>query len=78
MICQKCHGTIPEISRYCLHCGVFLSPPEQHEEDEEGMDREWEDRVLCSDGACTGTIVDGKCTYCGKPLSDPSESLTSS
>ncbi|MDP2725365.1 MAG: zinc ribbon domain-containing protein [Syntrophales bacterium] len=78
MICPKCHGTIPEISRYCLHCGVLLSPPEQHEEDEEDMGMEWEDRVLCSDGACTGTIVDGKCTFCGKPLSDPSESLTSS
>jgi hypothetical protein len=23
--------------------------------------------VLCPDGTCTGIIVDGKCTECGKP-----------
>jgi hypothetical protein len=32
-------------------------------------DEEWEKRVLCSDGCCTGTIgPDGKCRECGKPL----------
>ena len=32
-------------------------------------DEEWEQRVLCSDGACIGTIgPDGKCKECGKPL----------
>jgi hypothetical protein len=63
MICPKCNQTIPEISRYCLHCGVFLNPPEQQQTEEERID--WENRVLCSDGTCT--IADGKCSVCGKP-----------
>ncbi len=64
MICHKCHETIPDISRYCLHCGVFLNPPPLAV-DEEQID--WDSRVLCTDGACTGTIVAGKCTVCGIP-----------
>ena len=66
MICPKCNGEIPDISRYCLHCGGFLSPPDKQEEE---TDIDWENRVLCSDGACIGTIRDGKCTVCGKTLS---------
>jgi len=27
-----------------------------------------DDRVLCPDGNCTGIIIDGKCTECGKAL----------
>jgi hypothetical protein len=32
---------------------------------EAGMDLE--DRILCPDGNCTGIIIDGKCSECGKP-----------
>ena len=33
------------------------------------VDDEWENRVLCSDGACIGVIgPDGKCKECGKPM----------
>jgi hypothetical protein len=32
---------------------------------EEGVDLD--DRVLCPDGNCTGIIIDGKCSECGKP-----------
>ena len=29
---------------------------------------DWDDRILCDDGACTGVIGDrGVCTVCGKP-----------
>jgi hypothetical protein len=66
MICPKCNLTIPDISRYCLHCGAFLNPPEQKSEDESV---DWENRILCSDGTCIGTIVDGKCRVCGMPFS---------
>lgn len=32
-------------------------------------DDDWDERVLCSDGACIGVIgPDGKCKECGKPL----------
>jgi hypothetical protein len=32
---------------------------------EDGLDLD--SRVLCPDGNCTGIIVDGKCSECGKP-----------
>lgn len=64
MICHKCRENIPEISRYCLHCGVLLNLSAPSPE-EEPID--WDNRVLCSDGTCTGTIVAGKCTACGLP-----------
>jgi hypothetical protein len=67
MICPKCTGTIPDVSRYCLHCGFFLSPNEPHEENEQ---IDWENRILCSDGTCTGTVVEGRCTVCGKPFTE--------
>jgi hypothetical protein len=32
------------------------------------MDLEWENRVLCSDESCIGTIgPDGRCSECGRP-----------
>ena len=50
---------------------------EDGDEDEEtsgaGLDDplDFENRVLCSDGACVGVIgSDGRCRECGKPLSD--------
>jgi hypothetical protein len=42
---------------------------ETHEVADDAVDDEWENRVLCSDGACIGVIgPDGKCKECGKPL----------
>ena len=29
-----------------------------------------EDRELCPDGACTGIIINNRCTECGKSLND--------
>jgi len=36
---------------------------------EEGLDIE--NRILCPDGNCTGIIIDGKCSECGKPYPEP-------
>ena len=63
MNCRKCNMTIPDESRYCMYCGIFLKIPEEKEIEDCEID--WENRILCSDGACTGTIVDGRCTVCG-------------
>jgi hypothetical protein len=42
---------------------------ETHAAVEAAVEDEWENRVLCSDGACIGVIgPDGKCKECGKPL----------
>ncbi len=69
MICHKCREDIPDISRYCLHCGTLLGSPAPSAVEDEGNDEvvDWENRILCSDGTCTGTIEEGKCTVCGKP-----------
>jgi hypothetical protein len=51
-----------------MECGTTLRQAESEnnpvEVDEEELD--FENRILCPDGTCTGIIVDGKCTECGK------------
>jgi hypothetical protein len=45
--------------------------PEPSEPDVRGrdMDAEWENRILCSDESCIGTMgPEGICNECGKPL----------
>jgi len=63
MNCTKCEKSIPEESRYCLHCGFYLLGAEAPITDD--SDPDWDNRVLCSDGSCIGIVVDGKCTTCG-------------
>jgi hypothetical protein len=42
--------------------------PEPHTDSESFPDKDWENRVLCSDGNCIGVIgSDGLCKECGKP-----------
>lgn len=52
------------MGEHCIHCGEKLF---KSVDDENGDEFDFENRVLCSDGTCTGIIVDGKCTECGKP-----------
>ncbi|MCF8062551.1 MAG: hypothetical protein K9M82_08555 [Deltaproteobacteria bacterium] len=64
--CPDCGGEVPENSLYCLVCGAPFeeeSPPAVAD-DESGLD--FENRVLCPDGACTGIIESGRCTECGR------------
>lgn len=69
--CPQCDSTVPEGANYCMECGSTLR--QDHEgiaEDKGGGGEEngfdLDDRVLCPDGTCTGIIVDGRCTNCGK------------
>ena len=65
--CPQCYAVNPDSANYCMECGVLLEREEEKiVEDDNGL--EFEDRVLCSDGTCTGIIVNGKCTECGKAL----------
>jgi hypothetical protein len=49
-----------------MQCGAYLDVDDAGtSESEDGYD--FDDRVLCPDGTCTGIIVDGKCSECGKP-----------
>jgi DNA-directed RNA polymerase subunit RPC12/RpoP len=67
--CAECGATIPSESHYCMNCGIEM---EEEKEDMTGHEDafDFENRVLCSDGNCTGIIVDGKCTECGKSLEE--------
>ena len=64
--CPHCEGSTPVESRYCMQCGAYMD--EAVPGDETGDENDFGDRVLCSDGTCTGIIIDGKCSECGKPL----------
>jgi hypothetical protein len=49
-----------------MTCGASLKSEASGASDaDEGLDLE--NRVLCPDGNCTGIIVEGKCSECGKP-----------
>lgn len=48
-----------------MECGVSLvEEVEDTFEDDDGFDLG--DRILCPDGTCTGIIVDGRCSECGR------------
>jgi hypothetical protein len=47
-------------------CGASFKSEEGAASDaDDGLDLE--SRILCPDGNCTGIVVDGKCSECGKP-----------
>lgn len=69
--CAECGGTTPLEGRFCMMCGAAFSEEKgstSSGQSEEGFDVEA--RVLCPDGTCTGIIVDGKCTECGRSPGD--------
>ena len=64
--CTACNESTPAGSIYCINCGKNLQEePEDSSDEDDSID--FDDRILCSDGACTGIIIDGKCSECGKP-----------
>jgi hypothetical protein len=67
--CVACGTELPSQARFCMECGVMVSGegagPAAAADQDEGLDLE--DRVLCPDGTCTGIIVEGRCTECGRP-----------
>ena len=69
--CPACEAIMPEGAQYCMECG---SPLARHEDDipldadsggeDDGFD--FDNRILCPDGTCTGIIIDGRCSECGR------------
>jgi hypothetical protein len=52
-----------------MGCGVKLEDrPEEVAQDDGDFDPE--NRILCPDGTCTGIIINGRCTQCGKPYKE--------
>ena len=69
--CPHCGTIIPVESQYCMDCGAHLDEKVQDEgrpeiDQEDAFDLE--NRVLCPDGTCTGIVINGKCSECGKPF----------
>ena len=62
--CPQCGSVSPEEAKFCMECGVSLVEEEDTFEDDNGFDPG--DRVLCPDGTCTGIMVDGRCSECGR------------
>ncbi len=78
-LCPKCGETVYEDATYCQSCATPLKesapPAPAHKgknffgDDDEG-DIDFDNRVLCPDGTCTGIMVDGRCSECGKAEGD--------
>ncbi|HDZ89188.1 MAG: zinc ribbon domain-containing protein [Deltaproteobacteria bacterium] len=73
--CPKCGEAVFEEANYCMACGSPLKEGMEQDPEGEGFleydeDFDLEDRVLCPDGTCTGIIIDGKCTECGRAEGD--------
>jgi hypothetical protein len=76
-LCPKCGETVYEDATYCMSCATPLKesarPAHQGKNffgDSGGEDIDFDNRVLCPDGTCTGIIVDGRCSECGKAEGD--------
>ena len=71
--CPKCGETVYEDATYCMSCAAPLkeSAPSVHKgknffNDSDDEDIDFDNRILCPDGTCTGIMVDGRCSECGK------------
>ena len=65
--CPECSAMNLEGANYCMECGFSLGQEDvDSSEGDNGFDLE--DRILCPDGTCTGIIVNGRCTECGKAV----------
>jgi len=51
-----------------MDCGAKLEKEMEQPIGQEEESLDLEDRVLCPDGTCTGIMIDGRCSECGKPL----------
>ena len=70
--CPGCGESVyDDDANYCMACGIPLkesAPPVSRDDDffDDEEDIDFDNRELCPDGTCTGIIVDGRCSECGK------------
>jgi zinc ribbon protein len=63
--CPKCGESAPEGAKYCMSCGALMEKKAAAPADDTDS-YDLENRVLCPDGTCTGIVIKGHCTDCGK------------
>ncbi len=74
--CPGCGESVfDDEANYCMACGIPLKesvPPVPRDEDffDDDEDIDFDNRELCPDGTCTGIMVDGRCSECGKAPGD--------
>jgi predicted amidophosphoribosyltransferase len=68
--CPECGAMMPESASYCMDCGFPMNENSEEDivTDGDEHDFDFDNRVLCPDGACTGIIIEGKCVECGKKI----------
>jgi uncharacterized OB-fold protein len=76
--CPRCGETVFETANYCMACGAPLKEGLQgvlqHEDVmDDDSELDLENRILCPDGTCTGIIIGGKCTECGRVVGTDGE-----
>ncbi len=64
--CPHCETLIPLESKFCLNCGTRLVDSEAEDSVRQDDEFDIENRVLCPDGTCTGIMINGKCSECGR------------
>lgn len=77
--CPNCgEATGFDAANYCVACGhplkedlARVATGDDAADEDSGFDLE--DRVLCPDGTCTGIIIEGRCSECGRAVSDDGE-----
>ena len=71
--CAACGTEVPSHSRFCMQCGAPLErqEPITASAADQDEDLDLEDRILCPDGTCTGIIINGKCSECGRAYPGP-------
>jgi len=80
--CPGCGESVyDDDANYCMACGIPLketAPPVSRDDDlfDDEEDIDFDSRELCPDGTCTGIIVDGRCTECGKSPGEEASTKT--
>ncbi len=64
--CPDCGASLPVESKFCMFCGASLPEADVNPSSDQEDPFDIESRVLCPDGSCTGIVVNGRCTECGK------------
>ena len=74
--CPGCGAITLESAKHCMECGCSLGaiPEDSGKIIEDDNDLDFENRILCSDDTCTGIMIDGRCSECGKRFADKEKS----